>query len=147
MKNLFRILLLMLLFVTPAFSKTPTQPPMELPKEQLRNALKIPFDLMAQIAKVPAGMRMSELSARMMVTGGNITMIVDQLVSEHLVERIAVEGDKRATKVALTPLGHRKFALMAHDHEGWIVDAFEGLTTKESTQLYTLLAKVKSHLK
>ena len=105
------------------------------------------FDLMAQIAKVPNGMRMSELSARMMVTGGNITMIVDQLGSENLVERIAVEGDKRATKIALTPLGHRQFALMAHDHEGWIIDAFEGLNTKESAQLHALLAKVKSNLK
>ena len=105
------------------------------------------FDLMAQIAKVPAGMRMSELSARMMVTGGNITMIVDQLVSENLVQRIAVAGDKRATKIALTALGHRQFSMMAHDHEGWIVDAFEGLNSKESAQLHALLAKVKSHLK
>ena len=30
------------------------------------------FDLMAQLERVPSGLRMSELSRRMMVTGGNV---------------------------------------------------------------------------
>ena len=37
------------------------------------------FDLMAQLEREPEGMRMNELSRRMMVTGGNITGITDQL--------------------------------------------------------------------
>ena len=126
----------------------------QLIEKRVRNHLRTDFnttlprfDLMAQIAKEPGGMKMSELSERMMVTGGNITMIVDQLVSEKLVERFAVQGDKRATKIAMTAQGHRQFALMAHDHEDWIIESFEGLSAKEIAQLHALLAKVKSHVK
>ena len=35
------------------------------------------FDLMAQLERQPQGLTMGELSKRMMVTGGNITAIVD----------------------------------------------------------------------
>ena len=45
------------------------------------------FDLMAQLERAPDGMKMKELSRRMMVTSGNITGITDQLVAEGLVER------------------------------------------------------------
>ena len=44
------------------------------------------FDLMAQLEREPEGMRMNELARRMMVTGGNITGITDQLEAEGLVE-------------------------------------------------------------
>ncbi len=47
------------------------------------------FDLMAQLERSPDGLRMGELSRRMMVTGGNVTGITDQLVAEGLVERRA----------------------------------------------------------
>jgi DNA-binding MarR family transcriptional regulator len=49
------------------------------------------------------GLKMNELSRRMMVTGGNVTGITDQLVPKGLVERIDVEGDRRAYRVRLTP--------------------------------------------
>ncbi|MBI1771966.1 MAG: MarR family transcriptional regulator, partial [Burkholderiales bacterium] len=47
------------------------------------------FDLMAQLERHPEGLRMGELSKRMMVTGGNITGITDQLEQEKLVTRVA----------------------------------------------------------
>ena len=59
------------------------------------------FDLMAQLERAPDGMKMKELSRRMMVTSGNITGITDQLVAEGLVERMDVEGDRRAYLVRL----------------------------------------------
>ena len=40
------------------------------------------FDLMAQLERHPEGLRMGELSKRMMVTGGNVTGITDQLERE-----------------------------------------------------------------
>ncbi|MBP6142011.1 MAG: MarR family transcriptional regulator, partial [Polaromonas sp.] len=47
------------------------------------------FDLLSQLERSPQGLKMNELSRRMMVSGGNITGITDQLVNEGLVERIA----------------------------------------------------------
>ena len=124
----------------------------QLIEKQVRNELRsqftttLPrFDLMSQLERSPEGLKMNELSRRMMVTGGNVTGITDQLVTEGLVERINVEGDRRAWRVRLTARGRKTFNDMAQQHEGWIVDAFSGLTTKEIAQLHKLLGKVKQH--
>lgn len=101
------------------------------------------FDLMAQLERAPAGLKMNELSRRMMVTGGNVTGITDQLVAEALVERIDVEGDRRAYRVRLTAKGRKQFNEMARQHEDWIVEAFSGLTDKDMAALHKLLGKVK----
>ena len=101
------------------------------------------FDLMAQLERSPEGLKMSELSRRMMVTGGNVTGITDQLVAEGLVDRIDVEGDRRAWRVRLTPRGRKLFNEMAREHEAWILEAFDGLTERDVANLHRLLGKVK----
>src|SRR5512134_3091261 len=63
------------------------------------------FDLMAQLERAPDGLKMSELSRRLMVTGGNVTGLTDQLVAEGLVDRHPVPGDRRAFAVRLTAGG------------------------------------------
>jgi DNA-binding MarR family transcriptional regulator len=103
------------------------------------------FDLMAQLERSPEGLKMNELSRRMMVTGGNVTGITDQLVAEGLVDRVAVEGDRRAYRVRLTPKGRKVFQAMAQEHEDWIVQAFSCLADKEIAILHKLLGKVKQH--
>ncbi len=103
------------------------------------------FDLMAQLERNPEGLKMNELSRRMMVTGGNVTGITDQLVTEGVVERVDVEGDRRAYRVRLTSRGRKVFDEMARQHEGWIVQAFGGLSARELETLHKLLGKVKQH--
>ncbi len=103
------------------------------------------FDLMSQLEREPNGMLMKELSQRMMVTGGNVTGITDQLVTEGLVERNDVEGDRRAYRVCLTSRGRKVFAAMARAHEDWIVEAFAALTKTEHASLAKLLGRVKAH--
>ena len=103
------------------------------------------FDLMAQLERSPEGLKMNELSRRMMVTGGNVTGITDQLVAEALVERVDVAGDRRAYRVRLTPKGKKLFNDMARQHEQWIVDAFAGLSERDVAALHKLLGKVKAH--
>ena len=103
------------------------------------------FDLMAQLERTPAGLKMNELSRRMMVTGGNVTRNTDQLAAEGLVDRVDVEGDRRAYRVRLTAKGRKLFNDMAHQHERWIVEAFAGLSDKDIALLHKLLGKVKEH--
>jgi DNA-binding MarR family transcriptional regulator len=103
------------------------------------------FDLMSQLERAPDGLKMNELSRRMMVTGGNVTGITDQLVAEGLVDRVDVEGDRRAYRVLLTPRGRKQFHEMARQHEEWILEAFSGLSGKEIATLHRLLGKVKEH--
>ncbi|MFN5350024.1 MAG: MarR family winged helix-turn-helix transcriptional regulator [Polaromonas sp.] len=124
----------------------------QLVEKQVRNHLReqfdttLPrFDLMAQLQRNPDGLKMNELSRRMMVTGGNVTGITDQLVAEGLVERLEVDGDRRAYRVRLTAQGRETFDDMAKQHEDWIVSSFDVLTGREMDALYKLLGKVKAH--
>jgi DNA-binding MarR family transcriptional regulator len=103
------------------------------------------FDLMAQLERSPEGLKMKDLSRRMMVTSGNVTGITDQLVAEGLVERVEVEGDRRAYCVRLTPQGRAQFNEMARQHEQWIVEAFAALGERDIATLHRLLGKVKEH--
>ena len=104
------------------------------------------FDLMAQLERSPDGLKMNELSRRMMVTGGNVTGITDQLEAEGMVQRIPLEGDRRALLIRMTPAGKKAFAEMARVHEGWIVESLAGLSAREVLTLHKLLGKVKQHI-
>lgn len=103
------------------------------------------FDLMAQLERAPQGMKMGELSKRMMVTGGNVTGITDQLVEEGLVKRMDNPTDRRAYIVKLTTKGRKVFTEMAKAHEQWIVELFGGLSQEQRSQLQGLLAHFKTH--
>jgi DNA-binding MarR family transcriptional regulator len=102
------------------------------------------FDLMSQLARRPEGLKMNELSRMLMVTGGNVTGIVDQLAHEGLVERTP-DADRRAFRVRLTRAGGRAFADMARAHDEWIVTLLSGLSRREHAELFRLLAKLKQH--
>lgn len=115
---------------------------------QERYATTLPrFDLMAQLERAPRGLKMGELSKRMMVTGGNVTGITDLLEKEGLVERTADPGDRRAWIVRLTPAGRRAFKAMAEEHERWIVESFAGLSGREMSTMAALLARLKTHVR
>jgi len=101
------------------------------------------FDLMAQLEKAPEGLTMGELSQRMMVSGGNATGIVSQLVSEGLVDRTALPNNRRTFIVRLTPQGQSVFARMAAEHELWVIGLLGQLDAAEVEQLMQLLARVK----
>jgi DNA-binding MarR family transcriptional regulator len=104
------------------------------------------FDLMAQLERHPDGLRMGELSRRMMVTGGNITGITDQLEREKLVIRVPDPRDRRVYTVKLTEAGRRTFADMAVVHEGWIAELLQDISPDDKGQLITLLSQMKQHL-
>src|SRR5881392_951152 len=101
------------------------------------------FDLMAQLERRPDGLKMNELSRLLMVTGGNVTTIVDQLEKEGLVERFDEPADRRAFRIHLTKGGERSFGEMARAHEEWVVDLLAGLSRREHEELLKLLAKLK----
>ncbi|HEX6703494.1 MAG TPA: MarR family transcriptional regulator [Albitalea sp.] len=104
------------------------------------------FDLLAQLEREPEGLTMGELSQRMMVTGGNVTGITDQLEAEGLVRRAPHPSDRRAFAVQLTPAGRRQFRRMAAVHEQWVIELFAGWSADEKTRVYELLAGLKTHL-
>jgi DNA-binding MarR family transcriptional regulator len=101
------------------------------------------FDLMAQLDKVPEGMTLSDLSRRMMVSNGNLTGLVERLVSSGHLDRRTSASDRRAQVISLTDLGRAEFREMAAEHEGWIATLFSDLTKRDQEELMRLLAKTK----
>jgi DNA-binding MarR family transcriptional regulator len=104
------------------------------------------FDLMAQLERCAGGLRMNELSERLMVSGGNVTGITDQLEREGLVARTPYPGDRRAFTVKLTEAGVKRFREMAICHEQWIIELLGGLSREEKEMMSNELWKLKTHL-
>jgi DNA-binding MarR family transcriptional regulator len=105
------------------------------------------FDLMAQLERAPQGLKMSELSQRMMVTGGNVTGITDGLEKEGLVIRQVDTADRRVFHVKLSAEGQRQFRRMAAEHEQWVIELFEGMSVKHKNQLVELLGELKQQVR
>ena len=104
------------------------------------------FDLLAQLQRTGGGLSMSELSAKVMVTNGAVTGLVDKLVSEGWVRRQAHRRDRRTMLVKLTPLGRRNFLKMARRHEEWVIELLGPLPARLKQGLYERLAAVKHKL-
>ena len=67
------------------------------------NATLPRFDVMAALFRKPDGMLMSEISRFLMVSNGNVTGIVDRLVSDGFVVRAQRNGDRRTLIRAADP--------------------------------------------
>ena len=118
-------------------------------QQQLRSRFRttLPrFDYLAQLERHPNGLRMTVLSRYLMVTGGNVTGLTDQLVKEGLVKRVDDPEDRRSYRVQLKPKGRKDFALMATEHARWLADLFKGLPTTEKEALYGQLGRLRVNL-
>ena len=104
------------------------------------------FDYLAQLHRHRAGLKMRDLSRYLMVTGGNVTALTDELEHEGLVVRESSPTDRRSWIVRLTADGRRSFESMAHEHEGWIRELFEGLDARAVQQLHQHLGTLRSHV-
>jgi DNA-binding MarR family transcriptional regulator len=101
------------------------------------------FDLLAQLEREPNGLRLGELSQRMMVTNGNVTGLVDKLVEQGFVVREASPEDRRAMNVRMTKAGASLFAVMAKAHQDWMARLFSDVPVEARKALMRELDVVK----
>jgi len=114
-------------------------------RERLRDdfATTLPrFDVLSALSRAQKGMKMSQLSAALKVSNGNVTGIVDRLVTDRDVMRVAVDGDRRAHLVRLTKKGQSRFAAYAAEHERWIDDLLGDLSPQDAEGLIDLLGTI-----
>ena len=104
------------------------------------------FDYLAQLYRWPEGLKMSELSRCLMVTGGNVTGLTDELAREGLVLREPSATDRRSWIVRLTEQGRDGFEAMAQEHEQWILELFGGLGSADIQQLHQQLGALRSQM-
>jgi DNA-binding MarR family transcriptional regulator len=101
------------------------------------------FDLLAQLEREPNGLRLGELSQRMMVTNGNITGLVDKLVEQGFVVREPSPDDRRAMNVRMTKAGASMFGVMAKANEQWMMALFSEVSADVRKALMRELDVVK----
>ncbi|MBB5203605.1 DNA-binding MarR family transcriptional regulator [Inhella inkyongensis] len=102
------------------------------------------FDYLAQLERHPEGLRMKQLSHYLMVSGGNVTGLTDQLEAEGWVVRTPDPEDRRSWILQLTPQGRQQFLAMAAEHEAWLVELLGGFAGGD--RLYELLGQLRLHL-
>jgi len=104
------------------------------------------FDYLAQLYRHPDGLQMNVLSRYLMVTGGNVTGLTDELEKAGLVVRESNPSDRRAFRVNLTPPGRRAFELIAAEHELWLVELLAGVSTTGQEALFEQLGELRVQL-
>lgn len=96
------------------------------------------LEALGHLGPLPIG----DVSRKMLVTGGCMTVIIDNLEKEGLVERIRKPSDRRVTLVQLTPKGSDLFEDIFKQHAEVIADLASVLSQDEQHQLSLLLKKL-----
>ena len=105
------------------------------------------FDYLSQLYREPdRRMNMTELSRRLMVSGGNVTGLTDRLVADGLVKREQDSSDRRVQIIVLTDDGYERFIQVALEHEKWIGELFEDLGPDQMGVLNQTLGQLKQSL-
>ena len=83
-----------------------------------------------------------EVGRKLLLSGGNITTIVNNLEKRDLVLRIRDSSDRRFVRLQLTDKGNELIARVFPGHAAHIADRFDGLTCEEQRQLGELCRKL-----
>ncbi len=83
-----------------------------------------------------------ELCRKMLVSGGNMTVVIDNLEKESLVERIRSSEDRRTIRVHLSKKGKKLFDDIFVLHAAHITRLAGVLTRSEQEELSRLLRKL-----
>ncbi len=93
-----------------------------------------------------SGLRLTDLSRRMLIRPPSVTGIADRLEKVGLIVRRASETDGRSKHVALTEKGRHLVEQVLTVHPTQIARVMSGLTAEEQEQLDGLLVRMAEHL-
>jgi DNA-binding MarR family transcriptional regulator len=93
-----------------------------------------------------SGLRLTDLSERLLIRPPSVTGVVDRLERAGLVARAGSTTDLRAKLVRLTPEGHRLVERVLDVHAGRIQELMGGLSAAEQAELERLLVRLERHL-
>lgn len=91
-------------------------------------------------------LRQGEISAKLLRSGGNITLVVDNLEARGLVQRSREARDRRVVTVSLTEAGKALIAELFPQHVRAIVEEMSVLTAEEQETLGRLCRKLGKKL-
>ncbi|GAB4288009.1 MAG: MarR family transcriptional regulator [Ignavibacteriaceae bacterium] len=83
-----------------------------------------------------------ELAEKVLKSGGNITMVIDNLEKTQLVSRTRGKSDRRVYRVSITPKGKKLYEKIFPDFLNYLVKEFSPLTSKELNELSRISKKL-----
>jgi DNA-binding MarR family transcriptional regulator len=89
------------------------------------------------------GLSQQELAARLYVTKGNISGLIDRLVANGLVERRALAGDRRSHAIHLTPAGRELAKRGIEAQRDFVSQTFGRITPERLALFEDLLVEVR----
>jgi len=87
-------------------------------------------------------MKVGQICDKMLVSGGNMTLVLDNLEKSGLIERVHSKEDRRAILVKLTKKGDDLFSSIFSKHAEFISETFDPLSNAEQKELGKLLKKL-----
>jgi DNA-binding MarR family transcriptional regulator len=101
------------------------------------------FDVLANLYRAPsAGLRLSDLSAQLMVSNGNVTQVMAPLVKDGLVIRRASKTDARVATASLSAKGRAAFEAMAADHARWVENLLASISPDDQQKITQILGQI-----
>ncbi len=87
-------------------------------------------------------MKMCDLGGKLLMSGANVTGVIDRLESKGLVRRVMQAGDRRTYFIHLTDAGGKLISKIFSRHAEVIEELASSLTSAEKRQLTSLLKKL-----
>jgi MarR family 2-MHQ and catechol resistance regulon transcriptional repressor len=85
---------------------------------------------------------LGELADKLLVTGGNVTYVMDRLEAQGLVTRYRSESDRRVVRARLTDDGHALVARVFPEHAEYIEHLCRHLDVEEQQVMRRLLKQL-----
>jgi len=114
----------------------------EIKHELNKEHLTVPqLDIITCLTRTK-GLSLSELADRLLVTGGNVTGIIDRLERDGYVYRVRDKNDRRIVRALLTEKGFNLYKSFLPRYKDVMQRINAGLTAPERKQLQRLLKKL-----
>jgi MarR family 2-MHQ and catechol resistance regulon transcriptional repressor len=91
-------------------------------------------------------MTIGELCRKQLVSGGNMTVVIDNLEKDGLVERTRADDDRRVVHVMLTAKGQKLFDTIFTEHARFVAETASVLSESEQQELGRLARKLGTAL-
>lgn len=111
-------------------------------KQMFEQKLTAPQFSVLDVLYKNGSLPLKKISEELMVTGANITCVVDNLEKENFVKRVPSSEDRRVINAELTPLGKNKIDSIYPEFSKNITDVFANLSEAEQKELLRILSKI-----
>jgi len=107
-----------------------------------RDRITVPqLDIISCLGRT-RGLTLSDLAERLLVSGGNVTGIIDRLEKSGYVYRARDASDRRVIRALLTEKGYELYRAFLPRYKDIVTDINKGLIPQERKELQRLLKKL-----